>query len=103
MWLIFIFPILEALKKDSSSLLQTGDGMTTFLSAVTPPGMAGVVGPALALATAKAYAKKGISDIFVSGLDYPWVCPCKGFTGVTNTTSEAKKCPVDSSLGCYTT
>ena len=65
-----------------------------------PAPLKGIAGPALQLATAKANAKKGISNVFLGGEDYPWVCPCEGFEGFPVVAKDKKGCPHDKEMGC---
>jgi hypothetical protein len=57
-----------------------------------------IAAPALKLAMAKANAKKGISDVFLEGEDYPWVCPCETFPAYPSQFPIG--CPYDKQMGC---
>ena len=86
------------------SFLQLGidvAGFATLGTAFLPPQMQGLAGPLVAIATAKANAKKGISNVFTGGEDYPWVCPCEPFPAYARTVNDKTKCPYDQELGCY--
>ena len=88
-----------------ASFLQLGSdvaGFATLGTAFLPAHMQGLAGPLVTLATAKANAKKGISNVFTAGEDYPWVCTCEPFSSYPRTVNDMKKCPYDIELGCYT-
>ncbi len=87
------------------SFLQLGldfSTMATSATAFLPPHMQGVAGPLVSIATAKANAKKGISNILAGGEDFPWVCTCEPFPAFARTVNDKKKCPYDSEMGCFT-
>ncbi len=87
-----------------ASFLELGfdvAGMATLGTAFLPPHLQGMAGPAVQLATAKANSKKGISNIFTGGEDYPWICTCEPFPSFPRTVNDIKKCPYDKELGCY--
>jgi uncharacterized Fe-S cluster protein YjdI len=87
------------------SFVQDGIGLSILntVQSFAPPGLKAVIGSASSILEAQGNAKRGVSDVFaIGGLDYPWVCPCSGFSGVANITKVRGKCPVDANLGCYT-
>ena len=61
-----------------------------------------MAGPAIAMAQAKANAKKGIANVVTTGEDYPWICACAGFVGGANYTTDVPTgvCPYDKNMGC---
>ena len=77
-------------------------GMATLGAALLPPQLAGLAGPVVAVATAKANAKKGISKVFNGGEDYPWVCSCTPFEMHKRTVNTPRTCPYAADMGCFT-
>ncbi len=70
-----------------------------------PAGMRSMAGPVMAMAMAQKDAKLGISLLFATGDDYPWVCPCtplSDYAADSDWNKEGTKCPYTPKMGCMT-
>ena len=92
-YIFFLVSVVWSFLDDSAGIAQIG-------MALVPAPLRGIAGPLVQIATAKANAKKGISNVFSEGEDYPWICPCEGFAGYPPLVTDAGKCPYDKEMGC---